>query len=614
MAEPAYYYVNPFAVSPFIKLLAKRTGGVTARSKSWALKLVSEIYDARFLMLKDPNWRHLKTASYVYELLSRRYGVRSIVDKQCWEFYLTCQKYRTEDRELDVFSWFLDEHFDTEDLTFFVEARSKARTLEDEAVDFSQLSLIQVQEERLSSLVSLIFGTACPPLSDRVLDLCKGMVAPSPTPSKRLGTGRSISLANFLIIALEQFRLHFGKPFPLVEPASNGAAATTTHVHATTVSTSGGTSSSAVKASPRRSSPPAPSTEPSPARRAPTGSHSSPSVSRGNDGDWQYSAQLADLREQLSRKTDRIYELEERLLAQGEGRAKLESQLAQTKADYEHARRRAAILEKQQGTSSGSDPPQLERLKSALKEQSDDISVVHEKLAASESRNRELQAMLAHAEDGSQDVHMLQDDNDRLTRKVAALESELASALQGKGRSTGDAARDPMDEKMAHIKDMLGNNLDKAMELIRMLERGEDPESLQAQIRAANARAAVASSSSSSADENITQRMLTQVIRELEDKLRAEAVVRSNIEKQAAELTRRVDSSDKARAASEAKVAQLQGALGVVTSDRDRTAAELVELQKSTEGIIARELDARDAEHEEEMAERSEERRCRERV
>ena len=47
--------------------------------------------------------RRIRTAPFVHELLSRRYGVKSIVDKMCWELYQAIQKLRTEDRELDIF-------------------------------------------------------------------------------------------------------------------------------------------------------------------------------------------------------------------------------------------------------------------------------------------------------------------------------------------------------------------------------------------------------------------------------------------------------------------------------------------------------------------------------
>ena len=56
----------------------------------------------------SPHWRRplrrrIRTASFVHELLSRRYGVKSIVDKMCWELYQTIQKLRMEDKELDIF-------------------------------------------------------------------------------------------------------------------------------------------------------------------------------------------------------------------------------------------------------------------------------------------------------------------------------------------------------------------------------------------------------------------------------------------------------------------------------------------------------------------------------
>jgi len=31
-------------------------GASTVRSKQWALKIIAEVYDARFQALKDPHW------------------------------------------------------------------------------------------------------------------------------------------------------------------------------------------------------------------------------------------------------------------------------------------------------------------------------------------------------------------------------------------------------------------------------------------------------------------------------------------------------------------------------------------------------------------------------
>merc|ERR1711998_121711 len=89
--SPKFFPVNPFRHSPFLKLLTKRSGPSTVRSKQWAQKIIAEIYEARFQALKDPHWRRIRTASFVHDLLSRRYGVKSIVDKMCWELYQTLQ-------------------------------------------------------------------------------------------------------------------------------------------------------------------------------------------------------------------------------------------------------------------------------------------------------------------------------------------------------------------------------------------------------------------------------------------------------------------------------------------------------------------------------------------
>eukprot|EP00658_Telonema_sp_P-2_P045247 TRINITY_DN3318_c0_g1_i4.p1 TRINITY_DN3318_c0_g1~~TRINITY_DN3318_c0_g1_i4.p1 ORF type:complete len:779 (-),score=257.38 TRINITY_DN3318_c0_g1_i4:81-2417(-) len=318
--KPNFYPVNPFRHSPFLKLLTKRAGPSTVRSKQWAQKLIAEVYDARFQALKDPHWRRIRTASFVHDLLSRRYGVKSIVDKMCWELYQTLQRHRLEERELDIFAWFLDELYDGDDLTFFVEARQKViwatQQDKDELVDMSS---VLIKPETVAQLVTAIFGNGAPSLSERVLDRSQAEM------------GDSATVAGFMDIALEEFRLHFEKPFPKIEDSEAPAK----QQQQPPPSSSGGyqvppsdSQRTADERPSRRERP-----EPTPAPVQVGASLPAARLVDSTASEWQFPL-IVELREQLSLKSQRIYELEEKLLVQGEGRAKVEQQLRQLRNQF----------------------------------------------------------------------------------------------------------------------------------------------------------------------------------------------------------------------------------------------------------------------------------------
>ena len=63
--------------------------------------------------------------------------------------------------------------------------------------------------EKVPRLVDEIFGLKAPSLSSRVIERLEREV-----PAGR----KNLSVSRFLIAALEEFRIYFGKPFPRVPP------------------------------------------------------------------------------------------------------------------------------------------------------------------------------------------------------------------------------------------------------------------------------------------------------------------------------------------------------------------------------------------------------------
>jgi len=422
--EPKYYPVNPFRHSPFLKLLTKRQGPSTVRSKQWALKIIAEVYEARFQALKDPHWRRIRTASFVHDLLSRRYGVKSIVDKMCWELYQTLQRNRMEDRELDMFAWFLDELYDGDDLTFFVEARQKvmwANQLDKD--DLVDMSAVPLSPDQLPQLVSAIFGNGAPALSDRVLDRARLELADKP------------SVGGFLDVALEEFRLHFDKPFPKIEepePTSNSkSAAPAQYNSGPAPSDSHAESSRAAPSEPRASRAP-------PAKIAPVAP--APEASRrlvdSTASEWQFPL-IVELREQLVQKSQRIYELEEKLLVQGEGRAKVEQQLRQLRHQYNQLTRDMSserdwvdkfMEEAGYPVTGGGD--NASKLIQIFNKKNEEIEELHLQLQKADEKNRQMRQSMADQGKDQQALLRAQDANATLQAQIAELERELNDAQQ----------------------------------------------------------------------------------------------------------------------------------------------------------------------------------------
>lgn len=110
------------------------------RPVTWLMRLIEEIYDARFIHdsadFKDeePVDKEYAEAAkdrlsrqfpiFLVDFFSKRYGVRIIVDQNCWDLLFNVNLYREKFLEVAIFGRFLEEFYDPDDLLFFLYVRS----------------------------------------------------------------------------------------------------------------------------------------------------------------------------------------------------------------------------------------------------------------------------------------------------------------------------------------------------------------------------------------------------------------------------------------------------------------------------------------------------------
>eukprot|EP00941_MAST-03F_sp_MAST-3F-sp1_P002997 g2997.t1 len=105
------------------------------RPLTWLMRLIEEIYDARFVhdsadfkedgtvVEKGERLSNLFPV-FVVDFFSKRYGLRKLVDQTCWDLLFNTHAMRKEHLEVEVFARFLEEFYDPDDLLFFLYVRS----------------------------------------------------------------------------------------------------------------------------------------------------------------------------------------------------------------------------------------------------------------------------------------------------------------------------------------------------------------------------------------------------------------------------------------------------------------------------------------------------------
>lgn len=129
--------------SKFTALVAPR-GSVRpkARPLSWLMRLIEEIYDARYAKdtadlrgeaeaggMDGPGGGAADAAStpfpqFVVDFFSKRYGLRSLIDQTAWDLLANVHAARREHLEVETFARFLEAYYDPDDLLFYLYVRS----------------------------------------------------------------------------------------------------------------------------------------------------------------------------------------------------------------------------------------------------------------------------------------------------------------------------------------------------------------------------------------------------------------------------------------------------------------------------------------------------------
>eukprot|EP00753_Platysulcus_tardus_P015520 PLAT5035.9.p1 GENE.PLAT5035.9~~PLAT5035.9.p1 ORF type:complete len:721 (+),score=335.59 PLAT5035.9:72-2165(+) len=132
-----------FAVYPTFSSLISQREALKPRKRplSWVMRLVEEVYDARYAYdtadLRegggdggggggDGSRERLSQLFpvYVVDHFSKKFGLRSIVDQQCWDLLYNVHAMRKDTLQIEVFARFLQEYYDPDDLLFFLYVRS----------------------------------------------------------------------------------------------------------------------------------------------------------------------------------------------------------------------------------------------------------------------------------------------------------------------------------------------------------------------------------------------------------------------------------------------------------------------------------------------------------
>jgi hypothetical protein len=135
--------VKPFNYSPYIRFVAliAQDGAEAApkvRILSWAMKLIEELYDARFTHEKSDVERDDDKLSssiegklqqqvfpvFIYKQITTLLGLRHIIEQNCWDLVYNVDRLRIDYLEVEIFGRFLQEFYDQDDLLFFLYVRS----------------------------------------------------------------------------------------------------------------------------------------------------------------------------------------------------------------------------------------------------------------------------------------------------------------------------------------------------------------------------------------------------------------------------------------------------------------------------------------------------------
>ena len=121
--------------------LAAKESARAPRGLPWLMRTIEDVYDARFIFDQTAfdnddvgsGAAHAAVAdevenkifpTFVYNYFTKKYGLRSLVDENCWGMLSAVHDLRNDRLELQIFARFLEEEYDADDLLFFLYVRS----------------------------------------------------------------------------------------------------------------------------------------------------------------------------------------------------------------------------------------------------------------------------------------------------------------------------------------------------------------------------------------------------------------------------------------------------------------------------------------------------------
>jgi len=106
------------------------------RPLPWVMRLIEEVYDSRYAKdtadLKGgdedggapPPPAAQPFPAFLLEFFSKRYGLRSLIEQNCWDLLYNVHRLRKESLDVEIFGRFVEEYYDPDDLLFFTYVRS----------------------------------------------------------------------------------------------------------------------------------------------------------------------------------------------------------------------------------------------------------------------------------------------------------------------------------------------------------------------------------------------------------------------------------------------------------------------------------------------------------
>lgn len=123
--------------SKFTSLIAPKETGIKPKTRPlvWLMRLIEELFDARYAKdtadLKEETGEEgaappasVPFPTFVVDFFTKRYGLKSLIDQNCWDLLATTHAARSTLLEAEVFGRFLEGYYDSDDLLFYLYVRS----------------------------------------------------------------------------------------------------------------------------------------------------------------------------------------------------------------------------------------------------------------------------------------------------------------------------------------------------------------------------------------------------------------------------------------------------------------------------------------------------------